>query len=222
MTKSLLIFDLDGTLIDSVPDLTEAVNASLVKNGLPTHSTDVIRTLVGNGAYALCQRAVDMADDKHPDDRLINQVHHDFLAYYEQHTCIKSTPYDGVHQGLSALKLHGHTLAIATNKPVRFLPSILAHFGWQSLFDCVVGDGTLPTKKPDPAPLLYICNTLGFTPAQALMIGDSKNDIIAGKQACISTIALTYGYNYNEPITNSNPDYAFDRFGQMVDYLITQ
>lgn len=217
MTKPLLIFDLDGTLIDSVPDLAAAVNASLVKNGLPTHSTDTIRTLVGNGSYALCQRAISPQDDK----TLINQVHHDFLAYYEQHTCTKSTPYDGVNQGLSALKLHGYTLAIVTNKPIRFLPHILAHFGWQSLFDCVVGDGTLPTKKPDPAPLLYVCDTLGFTPAQALMIGDSKNDIIAGKKACISTIALTYGYNHNEPIVDSKPDYVFDRFGQMVDYLIS-
>lgn len=103
MTKPLLIFDLDGTLIDSVPDLAQAVNDSLNKNALPTHSTDAIRAMVGNGAYALCERAV---KDENATE-LIHQVYQDFLAYYKKYTCVKSTPYDGVDDGLFALKSHG-------------------------------------------------------------------------------------------------------------------
>lgn len=216
MKKPLLIFDLDGTLIDSVPDLAVAVNDSLAKNALPTHSTDTIRAMVGNGAYVLCERAVKDGSS----NELIHQVHQDFLAYYKEHTCNKSVAYDGVKDGLLALKSYGYTLALATNKPASFIPCILSHFGWDTLFDCIVGGDSLPAKKPDPAPLLHICKTLGFAPTQGVMIGDSKNDIIAGKKAKLSTIALTYGYNYDEPIADSKPDFVFDHFLQMVNSLL--
>lgn len=213
--KTLLIFDLDGTLIDSVPDLANSVNFSLKNNGLKTHSIDTIRTFVGNGSHQLCQRAVG-SDNK----ALIDKVHDDFLKHYAAHTCIDTTPYAGVCDHLPQLANH-FTLAIATNKPEQFLPIILAKFGWTHLFKLVIGGDTLPTKKPDPAPLLYLCEQFNINKNQAIMIGDSKNDIQAGKNAGMATIGLSYGYNYNEPIECSAPDGVFADFSDMANMLLS-
>lgn len=213
--KRLLIFDLDGTLIDSVPDLANSVNVALNAHGLPTHSTDVIRTFVGNGSYTLCQRACPNESDK----ALIDKVHDEFLTHYHTHTCVETTAYQGVHDNLPHLAKR-YTLAIATNKPARFLPTILEKFGWTTLFAVVIGGDSLDKKKPDPAPLLHICQTLGIEHHQAIMIGDSKNDILAGQNANMHTLALRYGYNYNEPIDNSNPDGAFDAFAPLAQALL--
>lgn len=214
--KSLLIFDLDGTLIDSVPDLAASVNFSLQNNGLPTHSTKIIRTFVGNGSHKLCERACPLGSTA----ALINQVHDDFLGHYHTHTCVETLAYQGVSSHLPKLANH-YTLAIATNKPARFLPAILDKFGWTDLFAVVLGGDSLDKKKPDPAPLLHICQTLGVKSSQAMMIGDSKNDILAGQNAGIATLALTYGYNYDEPIECSNPDKAFDDFEALAEFLLS-
>lgn len=92
--------------------------------------------------------------------------------------------------------------------------------GWTDKFACVIGGDSLPTNKPDPAPLLHICTTLGMDKSQAVMVGDSKNDILAGQNAGITTLALTYGYNYGEPIADSRPDGVFDEFGDLVTSLL--
>lgn len=215
--KKLLIFDLDGTLIDSVPDLANSVNFALKNNHLPTHHTDIIRSFVGNGSHKLCERACPDNSDK----TLIDKVHDDFLSHYHTHTCVETLAYQGVNECLQALAKR-YALAIATNKPTRFLPAILAKFGWTDLFASVIGGDSLDKKKPDPAPLLYICSQLGFTPNQAVMIGDSKNDILAGQNVGIATLALTYGYNYDEPIEHSNPDKAFDDFNALSKFLLSQ
>lgn len=210
---ALLIFDLDGTLLDSVPDLANSVNFALQNNGLPICTLDEIRSFVGNGAYVLCQRAC-----KEIGKSLIDKVHQDFLTHYHQHTCIDSVPYAGVNDGLITLKNQGFWLAICTNKPSVFLPAIIGRFGWE--FDLIIGGDSLPSKKPDPTPLLHICKQLAVTPNQAVMIGDSKNDIIAGQKAAMPTLALSYGYNYNEPIANQKPNKVFDKFEQLVQFLV--
>lgn len=216
MPKNLLIFDLDGTLIDSVPDLATAVNTALAQHDLPQRSVAQIRSFVGNGAYSLCQRSVPAGTS----DDQVRAVHQSFLTAYTARTCVDSVAYDGVSDGLARLHAHGYTLAIATNKPYQFVPSILQHFGWQDFFAKVLGGDSLPVKKPDPAPLLHICQSLGIDPNNAFMIGDSKNDILAGKNAQIDTLALSYGYNYDEPISHSKPTHCFDKFGDLVEFCL--
>lgn len=213
--KQVLIFDLDGTLIDSVPDLANSVNFALKNNHLKTHSQDMIRTFVGNGSYKLCERATGIDDQA-----LIDKVHHDFLAHYAKHSCEQTLAYAGVNEFLPQLSQR-YRLAIATNKPEQFLPSILARFGWERYFGVVVGGDSLPAKKPDPLPLLHICTQLGVASEQAIMIGDSKNDIIAGQNAQMMTLALSYGYNYDEPIAYCNPDKVFDDFGALARFLLS-
>ena len=216
MTKSLIIFDLDGTLIDSVPDLADGVDGMLAHFGKPPAGVSLVKDWVGNGSRTLVERALAWANLK-TDTALAHEV---FLKSYERHQG-KTVEYAGVSVGLERLKAEGFMLALCTNKPAQFLPAILAKMGWTDLFSCVVGGDTLPTKKPDPAPLYHICTTLKVAPKDAIMVGDSKNDIQAGKQAGMMTLALTYGYNYGIPIAESLPDEVFYEFGQMVGFVLS-
>ena len=109
---------------------------------------------------------------------------------------------------------------MVTNKPIRFVPKILLSFGWQDIFSEVLGGDSLPSKKPDPAPLLHVCKALNVNPEQAVMIGDSRNDILAGQNANMDTLALSYGYNYGQDIRELNPTEAFDDFASLVTYLL--
>lgn len=215
MQKSLIIFDLDGTLIDSVPDLADGVDAMLAHFGKPPAGETLVRHWVGNGSVKLVERAMVWAGLSLDN---LNLAHEIFLQKYAAcHN--KTVEYLGVTDGLNQLLAKGFVLAICTNKPSQFLPAILDKMGWTGKFACIIGGDSLPVKKPNPAPLLHICQTLGVDNNHAIMVGDSTNDIIAGQQAGITTLALTYGYNYGEPISNSQPDEVFDDFGQLVDYL---
>ena len=223
MDKQLLIFDFDGTLIDSVPDLADATNTMLAQLNKPTHSLATIKEWVGNGSRLLIERALvgktevlegelTSADADHAEQL--------FFDAYKNITNSKTVAYPDVDAGLRQLKETGFTLALVTNKPIRFVPKILENFGWTALFSEVLGGDSLPVKKPDPAPLLQVCKTLNFEPDQAYMIGDSINDISAGKSANIDTLALSYGYNYGKDIRDSQPNQAFDNFATLLKYLL--
>ncbi len=223
MDKQLLIFDFDGTLIDSVPDLADATNTMLAQLNKPTHSLATIKEWVGNGSRLLIERALvgktevlegelTSADADHAEQL--------FFDAYKNITNSKTVAYPDVDAGLRQLKEAGFTLALVTNKPIRFVPKILENFGWTALFSDVLGGDSLPVKKPDPAPLLQVCKTLNFEPDQAYMIGDSINDISAGKSANIDTLALSYGYNYGKDIRDSQPNQAFDNFATLLKYLL--
>lgn len=222
--KNLLIFDLDGTLIDSVPDLAAATNAMLRDLALPTFDEDQIRHWVGNGAKVLVDRALSGSDriDPNLSEDLKNRAQALFYQHYRTATCVHSQAYDGVDEGLKTLQQAGYILALVTNKPSEFIPTILAKMGWQDRFVAILGGDTLSEKKPSPLPLSVVCDTLSLLPSQGYMIGDSKNDVIAGKRAGMTTLALTYGYNYGEPIALQNPDRVFDRFADLVAFLLAQ
>lgn len=218
--KKLIIFDLDGTLINSVPDLSVATNQMLAALGANAADTEQVRTWVGNGSLKLTERALAWAGLP-TDTHALKQAHQLFLNAYQAHIkAHKTCEYQGVSMGLDRLRQAGLILAIATNKPIAFVPEILTNMGWTDKFACVLGGDSLPAKKPDPAPLLHICNSLGIGTAQAVMVGDSVNDIQAGKSAGMTTLALSYGYNYGKPIANSNPDAVFDEFGALVDFIL--
>lgn len=219
--KNLLIFDLDGTLIDSVPDLAAAVNATLVDIGRAPFDEDTVRHWVGNGATMLVARALSGAltvDDNLPEATLQDALAR-FFAHYRAHTCVRTQAYAGVNEGLQTLKNAGYTLTMVTNKPFEFIAPIVQAMGWQDRFAISLGGDSLPTKKPDPAPLLHVCQQLNVAPQHAYMIGDSKNDILAGKNAGIDTLGLSYGYNYGQDIREQQPTAAFDSFAEMVAFL---
>ncbi|WP_352310835.1 phosphoglycolate phosphatase [Psychrobacter sp. W2-37-MNA-CIBAN-0211] len=223
MDKQLLIFDFDGTLIDSVPDLADATNAMLTTLGKETYPIDSIRNWVGNGSRMLVERALVGKVEVLEGELTVEEADHAEQVFFDAYNNIsgsKTVAYPDVDSGLKKLKDAGYILALVTNKPIRFVPKILQSFGWQDLFAEVLGGDSLPVKKPDPAPLLHVCNALNINPAQAVMIGDSRNDILAGQNANMDTLGLSYGYNYGQDIRELNPTEAFDDFAALVDYLL--
>lgn len=220
--KQLLMFDFDGTLIDSAADLTAAVNVMMQQLGRDPYPLSSIKSWIGNGAPMLVKRA--LSGDIIVNDTLsqtdIQAAEQLFLAAYEALDESQTTAYPEVSSGLKKLNDAGFTLALVTNKPIRFVPQIIEHFGWSPLFSKLTGGDSLPQKKPDPEPLLHTCQALNIDPNHAVMIGDSINDILAGKNAGIDTIGLSYGYNYGQDIRDCNPNFAFDDFKALTDFLI--
>ena len=223
MDKQLLIFDFDGTLIDSVPDLADATNAMLTTLGKTPYPLNSIRNWVGNGSRMLVERALVGKIEVLEGELAKEAVDHAEQVFFDAYKNIsgsKTVAYPDVDSGLRKLQAAGYELALVTNKPIRFVPKILQSFGWQDIFSEVLGGDSLPSKKPDPAPLLHVCEALNVTPKQAVMIGDSRNDILAGQNANMDTLALSYGYNYGQDIRELNPTEAFDDFSALVGYLL--
>ena len=223
MDKQLLIFDFDGTLIDSVPDLADATNTMLTTLGKATYPIETIRNWIGNGSRLLVERALVGKVEVLENELTVEEADHAehlFFEAYKNLSGSKTVAYPDVDSGLKKLKDAGYTLALVTNKPIRFVPKILQSFGWQDLFSEVLGGDSLTTKKPDPAPLLHVCEALNVSPEQAIMIGDSRNDILAGQNANMDTLGLSYGYNYGQDIRELNPTEAFDNFADLVDYFL--
>jgi len=219
--KNVLLFDLDGTLVDSAPDLALAVNRTLKDLNKATCDQDTIHHWVGNGAKVLIERALSGSSiiDKELDEAVVQEALTIFLAHYQQCLCIESVLYDDVQEGLFTLKAAGFRLAIITNKPAIFIQPILTGLGIDNVFELLIGGDTLAEKKPHPAPLHYALEQLNVTAEQCVMIGDSKNDILAAKAANIDSVGLTYGYNYGEDINQYQPLWCFDTFAELLTAL---
>ncbi|PKH81392.1 MULTISPECIES: phosphoglycolate phosphatase [unclassified Psychrobacter] len=223
MNKQLLIFDFDGTLIDSVPDLADATNTMLTTLGKDTYPIETIRNWIGNGSRLLVERALVGKVEVAEGELTVEEADHAEQIFFEAYKNLsgsKTVAYPDVDDGLKRLHAAGYTLALVTNKPIRFVPKILQSFGWQDLFSEVMGGDSLAVKKPDPTPLLHVCETLNFSVEQSVMIGDSRNDMLAGQNANMDTLGLSYGYNYGQDIRELNPTEAFDHFADLVAWIM--
>lgn len=206
----LVMFDLDGTLIDSVPDLATATDQMLVQLGRAPAGMDKVRNWVGNGAPVLVRRALADGIDH---QAITAEQEAEALAIFMQvygtdHSL--TTLYPGALETLQSLKVLGLKLALITNKPEKFIPELLAQTHMAEYFDWVVGGDTLPQKKPDPAGLLWVMQQAQVTAQQCLFVGDSRNDVLAAHAAGVACIAVTYGYNYGQPISAENPALVVD------------
>jgi phosphoglycolate phosphatase len=219
--KNVLLFDLDGTLVDSAPDLALAVNKTLLDLGRAEFDQHTIHHWVGNGAKVLIERALSGAAEIDPqlDPALSQDALAIFLTHYQQCLCVESTLYDDVKEGLLTLKNAGFRLAIITNKPAVFIQPILTGLGINNVFELLIGGDSLLERKPHPAPLHYALEELKVSAQQCVMIGDSKNDILAAKAAHIDSVGLTYGYNYGEDINQYQPQWCFDSFAELLTAL---
>ena len=220
--KKLIIFDLDGTLINSSPDLELAINHMLSTIGRETFSTDTIHYWVGNGAQILVKRALSGSSeiDENINPELFEKALKIFFDFYSKNLAVETVTYPHVKETLKHLKNQGYTLAIVTNKPFDFVKPILEALELTDLFELILGGDSLEEKKPHPLPLLHVCETLGFTIEESVMVGDSKNDILAANACNMQSIGLTYGYNYGEAISIYNPDAVFDDFSDILNSLI--
>jgi len=184
-------------------------------------SDETVDTWVGNGAPTLVKRA--LSGSKTIDETIDNDFFEEslsiFLEYYKNNLCVATIPYKNVLSTLQTLQKSGYKMAIITNKPISFVEPILQTLALNSYFDIFIGGDSLSTKKPSPEPLLYVCEKLNSLPSKSIMIGDSKNDIIAAKSAGIQSIAVSYGYNYGEDIRTYNPDITVNDFAEILEYI---
>ena len=213
----LAMFDLDGTLLDSVPDLAVAVDRMLATLGREPAGIEQVRLWVGNGARVLGRRAL-AGDLRHDgvDEALTEEALALFMeAYTDNHQLTRVYP--GVIETLDWLRQQDVALALITNKPARFLPELLADKGLAGYFQWLVGGDTLPQQKPDPAALFWVMDKAGVSAAEALFVGDSRNDVRAAKAAGVTCVALSYGYNHGEPIADEQPALVLDDLRQLVD-----
>jgi len=217
--KKLIIFDLDGTLIDSVPDLALAINLTLKSLNLKEFSEDTIRAWVGNGALALVQRALSSSVeiDKNLNIGFVNKALKIFLEYYKNNLTTSTILYPHVKQILKYLKEKEYVLSIVTNKPFKFVSPILKNLNIEQYFTYCVGADSLDEKKPSAKPLIHVCEKLNISIENSIMIGDSKNDILSASNAKMDSIAVSYGYNYDEDITKYNPNIIFDEFSLLKE-----
>lgn len=219
--KEVILFDLDGTLIDSVPDLASAVNHMLEALNRETFSDDTIRYWVGNGAQVLVKRALsgqtDIDEDLDPD--LFTKALDIFLTFYAQNLYLDTMTYPNVTSTLHTLKAEGYRLVIVTNKPFDFVSPILKGLDLDGLFEFCLGGDSLDKKKPDPLPLLHASKKMNVSVEQCVMVGDSKNDLMAANACNMQSVGVTYGYNYGEDIGVHNPTAIIDDFSKLLELL---
>ncbi|MHC3751096.1 phosphoglycolate phosphatase [Stutzerimonas stutzeri] len=212
----LVMFDLDGTLMDSVPDLAAAVDKMLMLLGREPAGIERVRDWVGNGSRVLVRRALaGQLDHDGVADELADEALALFMqAYAGGHEL--TTVYPGVRDCLDWLRERRVKLAIITNKPAQFIEPLLEEKGLAGYFDWLVGGDTLPQQKPDPAALFWVMDKAGVAPSESLFVGDSRNDVRAAKAATVRCVALTYGYNHGEPIADEQPALVLDDLRELV------
>ncbi len=212
------MFDLDGTVIDTAPQIAEAMNLTLAELGLKRLLDSQIAGYIGNGAAALIKRC--LTGDLHiePDARLFERAQTIYFAHYANNVR-ESLPYKDVKASLQAVKNKGFKMACVTNKPEKFTLPLLQTSGLLDFFELVVSGDSLPKKKPDPMQLQYICAKLGVLESQAILVGDSNTDIAAARAAGCSIVTVPYGYNQGKPIVANTVDAIINDLSELTTIL---
>lgn len=214
MAVRLVVFDLDGTLVDSSRDLSAAINVALAKvaPGVPPLGLNAVRSFIGSGARKLIQRSVEARGLDLPTDDVLPV----FLEAYRARLLDTTRLYPGVEEALDALA--PRTFAVLSNKPGDFTRAILDGLGIARRFRRVYGGGDFPERKPDPAGLLRILDEAGAPPAEAAMVGDSDIDVMTGRAAGVLTVGVSYGFD-PESLRSTPPDMMVDALGELAGRL---
>ncbi len=213
------MIDLDGTLVDSVPDLAWCVDEMMKAIGFPARGEDKVRHWVGNGVPRLIERALTDDLNGQPDPALYEQAAPIFFALYAEHTCTRSQLYPHVKEGLDYLQSQGIPLGCVTNKNAQFTLPILTQLSIRDFFAIIISGDTLPQKKPDPAPLLHGANFFGAEPSRCLLIGDSVSDVKAARAAGFHIICMQDGYNHGIDIHTAEPDAVIADFSELKQLI---
>lgn len=207
----MILIDVDGTLVDSVPDLAFCVDAMMDRLGRPPWGESAVRNWVGNGVERLVRRALTGTLDGEPSDADFERAYPLFLELYAENTSKRSLLYPGIREGLDWLAAEGYPLGCVTNKAAQFTEPLLADLGVRDYFEIVISGDTLPRRKPDPMPLLHAAEHFGVAPGEALMVGDSVSDVKAARAAGFGAIVcMSYGYNHGQDIRTAEPDAVID------------
>jgi phosphoglycolate phosphatase len=217
MTTRAVIFDLDGTLVDTAPDLMTSTNHVLsLMNRRPITMKEV-RSFVGHGAKTLIERGV-AATGEAIDEKTLNYYHAEFLRYYEKNIAVNSEIFPGVATLLQRCEAEGFQMGVCTNKVEGLSVRLLEALGLAKYFGAVVGPDTINIAKPDPAPYFETVKRLGVAPENSILVGDSETDILTARAAEVPVIAVTFGYT-QKPVAIYNPDYLVSHFDEIWDIL---
>ena len=215
MTSPTLVFDLDGTLVDTAPDIVRALNAVLTGEGLAPVAPETALTMVGRGARRLITSAF-AAEGRSVEGAELERLFKTLVDHYAAHIADESRAYAGAEAALDRFAAAGWLLAVCTNKPDPLVRPILEALKLAPRFAAIVGQGAFPWLKPDPRALTETIRLAGGTPERAVMVGDSETDIETARAANIPVVAVTFGYT-PEPVATFGPDRLIDHFDQLWD-----
>lgn len=220
LAPQLVLFDLDGTLVDSVKDLAAAADQMMLALARVPPGVDCVRDYVGNGIERLVHRCLTGDLAANAPAREFDRALGLFMTLYEQHNATHSTLYPGVIEGLEASASSVPHLGCVTNKSQRFTQPLLDALGLADYFELVVCGDTTAHKKPHPAPLLYAAEFFAVTPSQVLFVGDSANDVQAARAAQMAVVCVNYGYNHGQDIAESKPDAVLQSLVELRALLV--
>ncbi len=221
--KELIIFDFDGTLINSVQDLASALNKMLLHYNLLPLTVEQVIPFVGNGVKLLVERSLEQSmqdnstQEKEVSKELLEQALEVFDSAYKEGYCEQTYMYPGVVETLNYLDKKGYNMVIATNKPFFFIEPILEKLSIKHFFKYWIGGDSITPKKPNSAPLLHLAKEMNTSIDKCIMVGDSKNDILTAQNAGMDSIGVSYGYNYNENIADYEPTLVVDSFSTLQE-----
>ncbi len=213
MSASTLVFDLDGTLIDTAPDLIDTLNVVFAREGLPPVPYAIARNLIGGGARMMIARGIE-AEGRALDPAELERLFKDFIAHYSEHIADRSRPFPGLVEALDALAAEGWRFAVCTNKLEYLSVLLLDQLGLAHRFAVICGQDTFGVQKPDPEVLRKTVTAAGGTLRNAIMIGNSLTDIRVARAAGIPVIAVDFGYT-ERPVSELGPDRIISRFAQL-------
>ncbi|MCC7121361.1 MAG: phosphoglycolate phosphatase [Gammaproteobacteria bacterium] len=217
--RRAVLFDLDGTLVDSAPDIAAAADRALADCGVPGRGIERIRGYIGGGAERLIHRCLTDRLDGVAERALFDAAFAAFFKHYAADLTTRTQPYPGVIETLASLAARGYRLGCVTNKPARFTTPLLTALALAPYFDAVVAGDTLPVKKPDPAPLLHAMTRLGTQVATTTMVGDSMADLNAARAAGMRVLCVSYGYSPTARLADHAPDALIDRMPDLLPLL---
>ncbi len=200
------IIDLDGTMVHTAPDFQVAINRMREELGLAPLTIETVMEFVGKGSENLMRRVLGIDFDADGVERMFEQAMSAYQRHYLAINGDYSSVYEGVHEGLTAMKQGGLRLACVTNKPIAFARPLLEKTGLNTYFELVYGGDSLAKKKPDPLPMLTVCRDFALEPSQVVAIGDSSNDAEAARAAGCRSLTVPYGYNHGKPVQSLDSD----------------
>ena len=211
------LFDLDGTLVDTAPDINAALNHALAGQGLATVSEALTRHWVGFGAKAVVEQALNrQASARAADGALVETLLDVFIGYYRRHIAVRSRPYPGVERALERLRERDARLAVVTNKRTDLSEPLLAALDLNRYFDVVVCGDTAAAPKPAADPALFACSALSLAPAESLFVGDSETDVSCARAAGCPVVVVRDGYNHGVPAAELGADAVIESFSDLV------
>lgn len=215
MKYNTAIFDLDGTILDTLADLRDSVNFALIKNGLPVRTTDEIRAFVGNGIRLLIERSVPC----NTDNDIVDKCFLDFKEHYKTNSVNLTKPYEGICETLNELKKSGVKLAVVSNKADFAVQGLVEKY-FPDLFDFAVGEREGVRRKPHPDSVLEVLRELSIRKNEAVYIGDSEVDIETAKNAGLPCIAVTWGFRDKNVLVAGSPEYIIDKPSQITEIIL--